>query len=224
MDVNVPGRSRRCALVTALCAAVAALLLRRGQRRRAGARRPRRTSASAMGADRQLAAADAIERYFELVAARSDRVRIVDIGPTTEGHRTSPPSSARRRTSGTSSQIRAANQRLADPRTLPPDEARRLAATHKVVLAIGGSIHASEIGATQAANELLYALATADRSGDARRAAERRRDPDSDAQSGRPSAGRRLVPEDARARRSKAGRCRGCITSTPATTSIATRS
>ena len=34
-------------------------------------------------------------------------------------------------------------------------------ATQKVVLAIGGSIHASEIGATQAANELLYSLATA---------------------------------------------------------------
>src|SRR5258706_478930 len=53
-----------------------------------------------------------------------------------------------------------ANQRLADPRTLPADEARRLAATQKVVLAIGCSIHASEIGATQAANELLYSLAT----------------------------------------------------------------
>src|SRR5206468_1047147 len=58
-------------------------------------------------------------------------------------------------------QIREANQRLADPRALSRDEAQRLAATHKAVLAIGCSIHASEIGATQAANELLHALATA---------------------------------------------------------------
>jgi hypothetical protein len=113
-----------------------------------------------MGADRRLASADAIERYFELVAAQSDRVRIVDIGPTTEGHRTlaaivSAPDNIRNL-----EQIRATNERLADPRTLPPDEARRLAAGHKLVLAIGASIHASEIGATQAANELLHSLST----------------------------------------------------------------
>ena len=49
---------------------------------------------------------------------------------------------------------------MSDPRTLPSDEARRLAATQKTVVAIGASIHASEIGATQAANELLYTLAS----------------------------------------------------------------
>jgi hypothetical protein len=113
-----------------------------------------------MGADRQLASADAIERYFELVASQSDRVHIVDLGATTEGRRTiaaivSAPENIRNL-----EQIRATNQRLADPRTLPPDEARRLAATHKTVLAIGASIHASEIGATQAANELLHVLSS----------------------------------------------------------------
>ena len=115
-----------------------------------------------MGADRQLAAADAIERYFELVAARSDRVRIVDLGPTTDGHRTIAA-------------IVSAPENIqnleADPRRQPaagrsahaaPDEARRLAATHKAVSPSARSIHASEIGATQAANELLYALATSD--------------------------------------------------------------
>ena len=115
-----------------------------------------------MGSDGRLASADAIEKYFELVASRTDRVKIVDIGPTTEGHRTiaalvSAPENIRNL-----EQIRAANQRLADPRTLPPDEARRAAATHKVILAIGCSIHASEIGATQAVNELLFTLATSD--------------------------------------------------------------
>src|SRR5438876_4059588 len=114
-----------------------------------------------MGTDGQLASSEAIEQYFELTASKSDRVKIVDIGPTTEGHRTiaaivSSPENIRNL-----DQIRTANQRLADPRALPPDEARRLASAHKVVLAIGCSIHASEIGATQAANELLHALATA---------------------------------------------------------------
>lgn len=112
-----------------------------------------------MGADRQLASADAIEQYFERVASSSDRVAIVDIGPTTDGHRTlaaivSAPENIRNLES-----IRAANQRLADPRTLPPDEARAVAAGHKVVVAIGCSIHASEVGGAQAANEVLYWLA-----------------------------------------------------------------
>ena len=131
------------------------------------------------------------------VAARSDRVRIIDIGPTTDGHRTlaaiiSAPENIRNL-----NQIRAANQRLADPRTMPPDEARRVAASHKAIVAIGGSIHASEIGATQAANELLYELTTSTDARNARRAAERRAHPDPVAEPGRPSAGRRLVPENA---------------------------
>jgi zinc carboxypeptidase len=113
-----------------------------------------------MGADRQLATATDIERYFELVDQRSDRVTIVDVGPTTEGHRTIAAIVSAPDNLAHLPQIRADNQRLADPRTLSPDDARRLAATHKVVLAIGGGIHASEVGATQMANELLYWLAT----------------------------------------------------------------
>jgi Zinc carboxypeptidase len=114
-----------------------------------------------MGADRQLVDADAVERYFELVASTSNRVRLVDTGPSTEGHRTiaaivtAPANLARL------ADIQAANQRLADPRTLTAEEAAELARTHKAVLAIGCSIHASEVGATQMANELLHRLATA---------------------------------------------------------------
>ena len=71
-----------------------------------------------MGADRQLVDADAVERYFELVASTSNRVRLVDIGPSTDGHRTiaaivtAPANLARL------ADIQSTNQRLADPRTL----------------------------------------------------------------------------------------------------------
>src|SRR5688572_20046345 len=41
-----------------------------------------------MGADRRLVTVDAIEGYFEAVAAASNRVKIIEIGPTTDGHRT----------------------------------------------------------------------------------------------------------------------------------------
>jgi len=114
-----------------------------------------------MGTDRRLATAEDIEKYFEAVASQSDRVKIVDIGATTEGHRTlaaiiSAPENIRNL-----ERIRATNQRLSDPRTLPPDEAQQLVANQKAVLAIGAGVHASEVGATQAASELLYWLATA---------------------------------------------------------------
>jgi hypothetical protein len=155
----MPGTSTRRAVTVAFCAAVAAQLIVATS---LGAQVPTPEShfGFRIGSDGQLAAADDIERYFEQVALRSDRVRIIDIGPTTDGHRTlaaiiSAPENIRNL-----NQIRAANQRLADPRTIPPDEARRVAASHKAILAIGGSIHASEIGATQAANELLYELTT----------------------------------------------------------------
>jgi hypothetical protein len=114
----------------------------------------------AMGADRQLASMDSIETYFKLVAASSDRVRLTDIGRTTENHSTMAAIISAPENIKNLEAIRAANQRLADPRTLQPDDAARLAASQKVVLAIGCSIHATEIGANQAANDLLYTLAT----------------------------------------------------------------
>lgn len=114
-----------------------------------------------MGTDRELAAWPDIRKYFEAIAAASDRVELVDAGPTTDGNRlmaaiiSAPENIARLEA------IRTANLRLADPRGIAPAEARALAEKNPVVVAVGASIHASEIGATQAANELLHSLATA---------------------------------------------------------------
>src|SRR5262245_65576959 len=105
-----------------------------------------------MGADRQLAAWPEIKKYFEDVAAASNRVELVDAGPTTDGNRliaaviSSPENIARL------DEIRSATLRLADPRTLGEADARALTARNPVTVAIGASIHATEIGATQAAN------------------------------------------------------------------------
>jgi len=132
----------------------------RAQQQAAGVPTPEAHFGFRMGADGYLAAADAIEKYVELVAAGSDRVKVVDLGPTTENHRTIAAIVSAAENIRNLDQIKRDNQRLADPRTLPPDEASRIAAAHKVVVAIGGSIHATEVGGTQAANQLLYELAT----------------------------------------------------------------
>ncbi len=113
-----------------------------------------------MGTDGQLASWTEIKEYFQKVDAASDRVQLMELGPTTSGDRmigafVSAPDNIRNLAA-----IEAANRRLSDPRSLSDDEAQRIADTQKAVLAIGCSIHATEIGATQAASELLYQLAT----------------------------------------------------------------
>ena len=113
-----------------------------------------------MGTDRELADWPGLQRYFEAVAVASDRVEIVDAGPSTDGRRliaavvSAPENIARLE------QIRANALRLADPRTLDEPAAMALAERQPVIVALGMSIHATEIGATQAAPELLHTLAT----------------------------------------------------------------
>lgn len=115
-----------------------------------------------MGADRELADWSGIVRYFEAVAGASDRVELVDAGPSTDGRRligaiVSSPGNINRL-----EEIRRNALRLADPRTLDEAAARALTSRQPVIVAIGMSIHAAEIGATQAAPELLHLLATSD--------------------------------------------------------------
>jgi hypothetical protein len=119
-----------------------------------------------MGTDGRLADWASITKYFEAVAAASPRVELVDVGPTTEGRRIIGAVISSAENIKNLAALQAGNRLLADPRRLA-DEGERQAAlsSAKAVVAIGCSIHASEIGATQSANDLLYELATA---GDAR--------------------------------------------------------
>ena len=109
-----------------------------------------------MGADRELADWPALQRYFETIAAASDRVELVDAGPTTEGRRliaaiVSSPDNIKRL-----EEIRANALRLADPRTLDEAAANKIAEQQPAIVALGMSIHATEIAATQTAPELLH--------------------------------------------------------------------
>ncbi len=116
-----------------------------------------------MGADGKLADWAAITKYFETVAAASPRVEMVDVGPTTEGRRIIGAIISSAENIRNLSTLQIDNRLLADPRRLANDrEVRAIMTGAKAVVAIGCSIHASEIGATQSANDLLYELATAD--------------------------------------------------------------
>jgi len=116
-----------------------------------------------MGADGKLADWPAITRYFETVAAASPRVELVDVGPTTEGRRIIGAIISSADNIRNLPTLQIDNRLLADPRKLANDrEVQAIMTGAKAVVAIGCSIHASEVGATQSANDLLYELATAD--------------------------------------------------------------
>ncbi len=114
------------------------------------------------GADRQLADWTQIVDYFHRLDAASDRVRVQEVGRTTEDRPflvvviTSEENMARLE------EIRRANLRLADPRGLAAEEAERLIATGKTVVAVNHGIHSTEVAATQTAMETAYALASGD--------------------------------------------------------------
>jgi hypothetical protein len=114
------------------------------------------------GADRRLADWSQVLDYLNRLAAASPRIRLEEIGRTTQGRPfvlvtvTSEANQARLE------EIRRDNARLADPRGLSPEDAERLLARAKVVVAMGYSIHSTEVGGTLTALRLLHQLASAE--------------------------------------------------------------
>lgn len=117
------------------------------------------------GADYKLAGWTQIEQYFRRSAQASDRVRIEDIGRSTEGRPMivaviSSPANLKR-----IAEIRRQQQQIADSRLLPDEQARcQLAAAAKIVVLVNCGLHSSECMSTHTAMELLYELAVGDSS------------------------------------------------------------
>jgi len=103
-----------------------------------------------IGDDYQLATYTQTEAYFKKLAAESDRLRLVDIGPTAEGRRqymvvcTAPANLAKL------DRYKDIAQKLARAEDVGEEQARTLAAEGKAVVWIDGGLHATEtLGAAQ---------------------------------------------------------------------------
>jgi hypothetical protein len=113
-----------------------------------------------MGADQKMARWDRMVDYYNQLATESDRVKVIDMGPSTMGNRfllvviSSPANLARLE------RLRQVNLQLSDPRGLAEADIRKLVAEGKAVICQSMSLHATEIGGTQMAVELAYDLAT----------------------------------------------------------------
>ncbi len=111
-----------------------------------------------LGSDRKIARWDRIVDYFRLLEEQSDEIRVVDMGPSTEGNPFLQVIISSAENLANLEHIREINKRLADPRELSEEEAEDLIAEGRAVICQSMSLHATEIGGTQMAPELAYDL------------------------------------------------------------------
>jgi hypothetical protein len=119
---------------------------------------PQQAFGNEVGADYQMINYAQMTTYWQTLAKESDRMKLVDIGPTAEGRRqymaiiSSPENIAKL------DHYRAISEKLAHAEGLTDDEAHKLAEEGKAVVWIDGGLHASETVGSQQLIETVYQL------------------------------------------------------------------
>ena len=115
-----------------------------------------------LGSDRKIARWDKIVDYFKLLESESRKIKVVNMGPSTEGNPfllviISAPDNLENL-----DRLQEVNARISDPRGVEEAEIKKLVKEGKAVMCQSMSLHATEIGGTQMAPELTYDLLTRD--------------------------------------------------------------
>jgi hypothetical protein len=137
-----------CAAAWSLCAAVPT---------------PKSYFGHEIGADRTVLDWDKVVSYFQELSKTSDRIRVQELGKTTEGRPFLAAVIAAPETLQHLDRYLAIQQQLADPRRTTPAQAEPLFAQGKAIVLITCSIHASEIASTHTAVEFAYRILTEDK-------------------------------------------------------------
>ncbi len=109
-----------------------------------------------MGADRKLANWDKLHEYYQLLAKSSNKVKLVELGKSSEGRPyialfiSSPANLAKL------DQYREMNAKLANPRGVPEAEIKKIVAEGKAVTIQSFALHSTEVAAAQTAAEYVY--------------------------------------------------------------------
>ena len=116
-----------------------------------------------IGADKRLARYDKIVEYFNQVAGRSDRVRVRNLGPTTNGNPFVIVEISAPETIKNLDHYKALERKLYFQSGAPAQAERdEIFKDGKAVVFISNNIHSTEIGSSQMAIEMVYRLATED--------------------------------------------------------------
>ena len=99
---------------------------------------------------------DKIVDYFWLLQEQSDKIQVIDMGPSTEGHPflfvviSSPENLANLE------RLREVNAQIKDPRGVSEEVINSLVGEGKAIILQSMGLHATEIGSTQMVSELAY--------------------------------------------------------------------
>ncbi|MFQ6069708.1 MAG: M14 family zinc carboxypeptidase [Candidatus Aminicenantales bacterium] len=113
-----------------------------------------------LGSERKIARWDRIVDYYRLLERESNKLKVVNMGPSTMGNPfllviiSSPENLANLK------HLQEVNARISDPRGVSDQEIVKLIDEGKAVICQSMSLHATEIGGTQMAPELTYDLLT----------------------------------------------------------------
>src|SRR5947209_11769816 len=114
-----------------------------------------------MGTDKKLARYDKILEYFQTIAGASDRVRVRNLGPTTEGNPFVLLEISSAENLRNLDHLKQLEKKLYFQGGAPTEaEKKEIFASGKSVVLITNNIHSTEIGSSQMVAELVYGLAT----------------------------------------------------------------
>src|SRR5437773_4831440 len=116
-----------------------------------------------IGTDKKLARWDKIVEYMQHVAANSDRVRVSNLGPTTDGNPFLLMEISSAENLRNLDRIKSLERKLYFQGSAPTDAERdQIFREGKAFVFITNAIHSTEIGASQMVVELVHRLATDD--------------------------------------------------------------
>src|SRR5580698_2893450 len=113
-----------------------------------------------LGTDRKLADWNQLTAYYKKLSTESGRVRYEELGKTTEGRPFVAVTISAPENIAHLDHYLDIQRRLADPRITSPEEAKKLIAEGKTIIAVTANIHSTEIASSQSVAQFAYELAT----------------------------------------------------------------
>jgi hypothetical protein len=113
-----------------------------------------------MGSDGELARYPKILEYFQHLSKTTDRMKYQEVGKTTMGNPYVLATISAPENLAKLDRLIEINRRLANPRGLTPAEASKLAEEGRAFFFLYATIHSTEVGNTQALNDIVHRLVT----------------------------------------------------------------